>query len=114
MLHGTTLQSLPDAPDVQPAEPPCPLARRALELFCRLLGAEAGNLALKVMATGGVYLAGGIPPRIRPWIEAGGFLEAFRAKGRFRDLMQRLPVLLVDAPDLALRGAALRVSDTGT
>ncbi len=100
-------------------EPPCPLARRALELFCRLLGAEAGNLALKVMATGGVYLAGGIPPRIRPWIEAGGFLEAFRAKGRFRDLMQRLPVLLVDAPDLALRGAALRVSalrvsDTGT
>jgi len=85
---------------------PCEIARRSLEIFCRALGAESGNLALKIMATGGVSLAGGIPARILPWLESDAFLEAFRAKGRFRDLMERIPVQVALDPKLALLGAA--------
>ena len=82
-----------------------PLAARALGLFVRLYGAEAGNLALKTMATGGVYLGGGIPPKILPAL-ADGFLPAFRDKGRMRPLMEAMPVRVVLDPRVALRGAA--------
>ena len=82
-----------------------PLAGRALELFVRLYGAEAGNLALKTMATGGVYLGGGIPPRILPAL-AEGFLPAFRDKGRMRPLMEAMPVRVILDPRVAMRGAA--------
>ncbi|MFQ5798293.1 MAG: glucokinase, partial [Bacteroidota bacterium] len=68
----------------------------------------AGNLALKVLATGGVYLAGGIPPRILSTLENGRFMEAFRNKGRLSNVMHRVPVHVVLAPDVALLGAACR------
>ncbi|MGD8643310.1 MAG: glucokinase [Chromatiales bacterium] len=81
-------------------------AMRALDRFCRLYGAEAGNLALKSLAVGGVYLAGGIAPKLREALGGGGFIEAFHDKGRFRGLMERIPAHIVDDPLLALRGAA--------
>lgn len=88
-----------------------PIAVRTLERFARLLGVEAGNLALKFLARGGVYLGGGIVPRIRSFIERPGlerpcFLEGFLAKGRMRALLERLPVRIVLDPDCALLGAA--------
>lgn len=82
-----------------------PLCAAALDLFVSILGAEAGNLALKVLATGGVYLAGGIPPRIIPALADGRFMAAFRRKGRFADLLDRVPVHVVLA-QAALIGAA--------
>lgn len=83
-----------------------PLAVTALDWFVRLYGAEAGNLALKTMATGGVWLGGGIAPRILPKLRSGGFLEAFRAKGRMRPLLEAVPVRVVLSDRTALRGAA--------
>ncbi len=74
-----------------------PLCAEALAIFAEILADEAGNLALKVLATGGVYLAGGIPPRLLPLLESGKFMEAFRAKGRFADMMASLPVHVVTA-----------------
>jgi glucokinase len=82
------------------------LAERALRLFVQLYGAEAGNLALKLMATGGVWIAGGIAPKIRPALESWGFLDAFLAKGRMRPLLERMPVSLVLDDRAALIGAA--------
>lgn len=81
-------------------------ATLALDRFCQLYGAEAGNLALKALAVGGVYLAGGIAPKLRKPLQGGGFIEAFRDKGRFRGLMERMPVHIVSDEQLALRGAA--------
>ncbi len=86
---------------------PDPLSRAALNLFVSILGAEAGNLALKVLSLGGVYLAGGIPPRILPALKDGRFLRAFTAKGRMSELLARVPVSVV-ALQAALLGAALR------
>jgi glucokinase len=84
----------------------CPLCEMTLDLFLCILGAEAGNLALKVLATGGVYLGGGIPPRILPALVQGPFMEAFRAKGRFRDLMDEIPVHVILNAKAGLLGAA--------
>jgi glucokinase len=72
-----------------------PLSAAALQLFVTILAAEAGNLALKILATGGVYLAGGIPPRILPLLEDGSFMEAFVNKGRLSGLMKDIPVQVV-------------------
>jgi len=87
-------------------ERPCDLCSTALDLFCAILGAEAGNLALKVLATGGVYLGGGIPPRILSPLKRGGFMEAFLRKGRFRELLAGIPVQVILNPKAALMGAA--------
>lgn len=86
----------------------CGACALALETFAAMLGAAAGNLALQVVATGGIYLGGGIPPRILPLLQAGGLCEAFRSKGRFRDLMARIPVRVITDPRAALWGAALQ------
>src|SRR5262249_15173223 len=74
--------------------------------FIAILGSEAGNLALKVLATGGIYLGGGIPPRLRAPLEDPAFLEAFRHKGRFRELLTQMPVHIILNPKTALLGAA--------
>lgn len=84
----------------------CPLAQAALNLFVSILGAEAGNLAVKVLATGGVYLGGGIPPRILPALQGKTFMDAFMNKGRFRSLMVRLPVYVILNSRAPLIGAA--------
>ncbi len=83
-------------------------ASRALDMFVRLYGAEAGNLALKFLATGGVYVAGGIAPKILPRLAGGLFMQGFLAKGRHSGLMARIPVHVVLEPKAALLGAARR------
>lgn len=83
-----------------------PLCDRTLDLFCEALGAQAGNLALTVVATGGVYLAGGIAPRIAARLAGGGFLSAFRDKGRLSELLCTIPVHVIMNPSVGLLGAA--------
>lgn len=85
----------------------CPLCTLSMQRFVRFLGAEAGNLALRVMATGGVYIGGGIAPKILPALTDGRFREAFLAKGRMRSLLETIPISIVLNPDTALLGAAL-------
>lgn len=82
------------------------LCAQALDLFVTLYGAEAGNLALKVMATGGVYLGGGIAPKIVEKLKASAFLNAFMSKGRMRPLLQAMPVRVILNQKTALLGAA--------
>jgi glucokinase len=85
------------------SDPPC---RETLELFARLYGREAGNHALKIMATGGVYLGGGIAPQILPILKEEAFMEAFVDKGPMRKLMQAMPVRVILNDKAALYGAA--------
>jgi glucokinase len=89
-----------------------PIASAALDLFVDSYGAEAGNLALKLMATGGVYVGGGIAPKILPRLLAGGFRRAFVAKGRFEGLLADVPVRVVLDPRTALYGTAHHAAGT--
>lgn len=82
------------------------LCAEALDLFCRIYGAEAGNLALRMLATGGVFLGGGIAPKILPALSRGGFAEAYAQKGRLRPLVESIPVRVCLNPKAALHGAA--------
>jgi glucokinase len=84
-----------------------PLCIEALDLFVSIYGAEAGNLALKVFATGGIYLGGGIAPKILPKLADGTFMKSFLDKGRFSPLMSRIPVGVILNEKTALLGAAL-------
>ena len=84
---------------------------QTVRLFCSILGSEAGNLALKTLATGGVYIGGGIVPRLLPFLDEGSFLDAFRRKGRMADLLFRMPVYVILEPRAALIGAADCVAD---
>jgi glucokinase len=77
-----------------------------LDMFVAVYGAEAGNLALKVLAVGGVFVAGGIAPRLRTRLADGAFMGAFRDKGRFSPLLAQIPVHVVLEPRTALLGAA--------
>jgi len=83
-----------------------PLCTRALDLFCSVYGAEAGNLALKAFAVGGVYVAGGIAPKILPRLQDGTFIHAFTDKGRLSDLMRSIEVKVTLNPRAPLIGAA--------
>jgi len=82
------------------------LSEEALDTFVSILGSVAGNLALTGMTTGGVYLGGGIPPKILPKMEEGTFMRAFTNKGRFRGLLERIPVRVILNDKAALLGAA--------
>jgi glucokinase len=77
-----------------------------LNAFVSILGAEAGNLALKVMASGGIYLGGGIPPKILSKLKDGTFMAAFVNKGRFAEALSKMPVYVILKADTALLGAA--------
>jgi glucokinase len=83
----------------------CPLCVKVIELFLSILGREAANLALKLYATGGLYLGGGILPRVRDAFGFSLFLESFRDKGPMSDLMKDIPVYLILRTDAALLGA---------
>ncbi|MFO7946615.1 MAG: glucokinase [Armatimonadota bacterium] len=87
-------------------QPPCPLCRATMELFVELLGSEAGNLALKTLARGGVYLSGGIPRKILPLLKQPRFRAAFYHKGRMSTLLQQFRVRVVLNERIALLGAA--------
>ena len=88
-----------------------PLCVRTLDVFASVYGAEAGNLALKALAVGGVVLTGGIAPKILAKLTGSTFIEAFREKGRLTPLMQSLPVHVVIEPRAPLLGAAKVASD---
>jgi len=87
-------------------EDTCAVCARTLELFARLYGEEAANLALKVMATGGVWVGGGIAPKIVPALAGGAFMRGFLAKGRMNPLLESMPVKIVLDDRAALLGAA--------
>ncbi len=82
------------------------LCASALELFVKLYGAEAGNLALKLIATGGMYLGGGIAPKILPKLDSDEFRGAFAAKGRMQGLLETIPIRVILDDKAGLRGAA--------
>jgi len=82
------------------------ICQATLELFLSILGSEAGNLVLQTLATGGVYLAGGIPPRIISQLRSGRFLDAFTRKGRLSDMLMSVPIDVITNSKAALFGAA--------
>jgi glucokinase len=84
----------------------CELCLGTLDIFVSILGAEAGNMALNTLATGGIYLGGGIPPRILPALERAHFMRSFYNKGRFSEFLTRIPVYVIMNPKVALLGAA--------
>ncbi|RME86203.1 MAG: glucokinase [Caldilineae bacterium] len=87
-------------------QPHSELCEATLEMFASILAAEAGNLALKVLSTGGVYIGGGIPPRILPVLDNQRFLQSFLRKGRFTDFLIRMPLYVIVNEQAALIGAA--------
>jgi len=82
------------------------ICRRTLEIFVGLYGAEAGNLALKLMATGGVFLSGGIAPRILRKLSEPPFLASFAGKGRMQPMLEKIPVKVIINERVGLVGAA--------
>lgn len=83
-----------------------PLAEKALDIWIAVYGAEASNLGLKIMATGGLFLAGGITPKILPKLTGSSFMKAFLQKGRLRPLVESMPVSVVTNEKAGLLGAA--------
>ncbi len=82
------------------------IAVKTLKLFIEILANEASNLTLKVMATGGIYIGGGIPPRLMDLIDLERFMMAFTNKGRFDDWLETVPIHVIVKPETALFGAA--------
>jgi len=82
-----------------------PIAIKSVNLFAEIYGAYAGNLALTGLTRGGVYIAGGIAPKILSILQLGGFMRAFHAKGRFSELMHEFPVYIITNPEVGLLGA---------
>ena len=82
------------------------LCEKVMALFCSIYGAEAGNLALKTLPLGGVYIAGGIAPKIRAALESGLFMHSFLDKGRLSHAIETIPVRIVEDPEAPLLGAA--------
>jgi glucokinase len=83
-----------------------PVCVHALSMFCDIYGSEAANLALKVLALGGVFLGGGIAPKILPMLTNGAFVKAFLSKGRLNEILRRIEVRVVLNPAAGLLGAA--------
>jgi glucokinase len=94
------------------AEGRCPKCVEAFEMFVAAYGAEAGNIALRGVATAGVYVGGGIAPKILPALQSGGFLDAFRAKEPMADLVSAIPVAVILNDDAGLLGAAVYAQES--
>ncbi len=121
-VHGTTDRRISCrgiGPDLDPLELPAAITTSALahhcghcvetlDIFVEAYGAEAGNLALRSVATAGVYIGGGIAPKILPALEHGGFMAAFLSKDPMVDLLRTFPVSVVLNPGAGLTGAAVR------
>jgi glucokinase len=95
-------------------EKTCDRCVEALEIFVSVYGAEAGNIALRTVATAGVYVGGGIAPKILPALESGTFLDAFRAKEPMADFVATIPVAVILNPDAGLLGAAVHAQHRST
>jgi glucokinase len=109
-LAGETSRELSPAGVAESAEP---LAREAVDMFCAMLGTVAGNLALTLGARGGVYIAGGIVPKLGERFARSAFRERFVAKGRFRDYLADIPTFVITHPVPAFLGLARLVSAPG-
>ncbi len=108
---GTTQVNLsPEEISRRALEDPAGTEAQALRIFVQVYGAEAGNLALKCLARGGVYVAGGIAPQILPALREWGFRRFFEAKGRMKKVLQDIPTWVVTNTDLGLIGAAYRLA----
>jgi len=83
-----------------------PICVKALEMYLSILGAVSGNLALTAMTTGGIFLGGGIPPKIMPALQNGTFMKSFVDKGRFKIILEKIPVKVIMNDKAALLGAA--------
>ncbi|MGH9256113.1 MAG: glucokinase [Vicinamibacterales bacterium] len=116
LAHGRTM--CPEIPEGTPEGRAAAISQAALAARCRgcvetlslfvsAYGAEAGNLALRGVATSGVYVGGGIAPKILPALRDGRFMEAFRAKGRMSALVAQMPVKVILTPEAGLLGAAV-------
>jgi glucokinase len=92
----------------------CDQCVEALEIFVSVYGAEAGTIALRAVATAGVYVGGGIAPKILPALESGTFLDAFRAKEPLTDFVATIPVAVILNADAGLLGAAVHAQQTTT
>ena len=82
-----------------------------LDLFVRHYGAEAGDVALKFLATGGIFLGGGIAPKILPFLQKTSFLESFCDKGRLQAVLEKIPIKVILNHETALRGAGFFVKN---
>jgi len=89
-----------------------PTCAGALDILVSTLGAEAGNMGLRFMATGGIYVAGGLPPRILPFLTKPAFMDSFRRKGRLSALVAEIPVRVILNPAAPLLGAAYYAGKT--
>ena len=106
VVHAAMVQGSPAAVITGAAmDGSCPLCSQTLDLFVALFGAEAGNLALRALATGGVYLGGGIAPKILERLRAPLFMQNFNAKGRLHPLLETIPVRVILNEYTALLGA---------
>jgi len=85
----------------------CDRCVEALDIFVSVYGAESGNIALRAVATAGVFVGGGIAPKILPALQSGAFLDAFRAKEPMQDLVAGIPVAVILNADAGLLGAAV-------
>ena len=92
----------------------CPMCVEALDMFVSAYGAEAGNLALRTVATAGLYVGGGIAPKLLPVLTQGAFLEAFRAKEPMAHLVATIPVSVILNDEAGLLGAAVHALDLST
>jgi glucokinase len=114
-IHGIDAERLIPEEITRRAANSDPACVRTMETFCELLGGVAGDFVLAFGAWDGVYLAGGLPPLILPWLERGGFRRRFEDKGRFVDALARVPTLAILHPDAGLLGAAAcAVADVGS
>lgn len=89
----------------------CPSCVEALDIFVSAYGSEAGNLAIRGVATAGVYVGGGIAPKILPLMRRGDFMDAFRRKPPMEELLSRIPVKMILNRDAGMIGAAVYASE---
>ena len=118
LVEGLDMEPIPElviGPEGKPSpqqissaalEQRCSVADRALDIFVQLYGAEAGNLALKTLAVNGLFIGGGIAPKILERLRSSLFMDAFRSKGRMQGLVRDIPVHVILNGDTALYGAA--------
>jgi glucokinase len=109
-IAGADLAALPAAVTESAMARRCCHCMEVLEVFVSVYGAEAGNHALRCVATAGLYVGGGIAPKILPALEDGRFLQAFRSKGPMADLMATIPVAVILEPKAGLLGAAVHAN----
>jgi glucokinase len=107
MLAGVAEEDVPPRISQAGLSGRCQGCADALRMFVSAYGAEAGNLALRAVATSGLYIGGGIAPKIVPALKNGVFMEAFLAKEPMRELLERVPVKVVLNAEAGLLGAAI-------